>query len=217
MRIKKYHFDYGRRMLLEKAAKGAVAAGVLAPLWPLIAKSADDIRKAYPEELLHIEAYTKGKIKPGDVVTADNVDVVKDLLDPIAYRQVKEMGRRINIVESTTDVTRFFPHNYLEATLKNKGRAKVGPDGNVYADNGNNWLGGMPFPEPQDAYQAVANITLSWGRHDYSHYAVRDWEVGPDGNIAYRYDFCWAEMNVSARADGTIWNGRKDLVRLQSV
>src|SRR5215470_4876844 len=99
MRIKEYDFDYGRRELLKKAAVGA-AAGVLAPLWPMIGKSAD-VTNAYPDELLSIELYTKGKVKPGDVITAVNVDVVKDLIDPIAYQQVKTMGRRINIVEST--------------------------------------------------------------------------------------------------------------------
>ena len=36
MRIKKYDFNYGRRMLMEKAAKGVSTAGVLAPLWPMI-------------------------------------------------------------------------------------------------------------------------------------------------------------------------------------
>ena len=92
MRIKKYDFNYSRRAFMGKAALGA-AAGVLAPLWPTIAKSGD-ITKAYPEELLHIEAYTKGAVKPGDIVTAENVEAVKDLLDPITYNQVKSMGRR---------------------------------------------------------------------------------------------------------------------------
>ena len=118
MRIKKYGVDYGRRALLQKAATGA-AAGVLAPLWPLITRSADDVSKAYPEDLLHIEAYTKGKVKPGDVITAANVEAVKELLDPIAYQQVKTMGRRINIIESTRDVTKLYPYDYLEATLRN--------------------------------------------------------------------------------------------------
>src|SRR5882757_9763779 len=120
MRIRKYDFDYGRRMLLQKAA---ASAGVLAPMWPLLANGAD-VSKAYPDELLSIEMYTKGKVKPGDVITAANVDVVKDLLDSIAYQQVKTMGRRINIVQSTRDVTKLFPYQYLQATLKNKGKAK---------------------------------------------------------------------------------------------
>src|ERR1700733_5820908 len=121
MRVRKYDFDYGRRKCREKGAIGA-GAGVLAPLWPLIGESADNT-KAYPEELLHIEAYTKGKIKVGDYVDASNIEVVKDLVDPLVFRQVKEMGRRIKIVESTKDVTKLFPHRYLATSLKNRGRA----------------------------------------------------------------------------------------------
>lgn len=216
MRIKKYDFDYGRRALLQKAAIGATA-GVLAPLWPLVGRSADDISKAYPEELLHIDAYTKGKIKPGDVVTAENVDVVKELLDPITYQQVKTMGRRINIIASTQDVTRLFPHEYLEATLRNKGMARFDANGNVVTKNGGPWIGGNPFPNPSDGVEAMANLTLAWGRHSYSQYAVRDWDIAPDGNIAYQYDFVWSELNATARSDGKVWNDKTDVLRYQSV
>jgi len=128
MHIKKYDHNYSRRVFLERVAKGSMAAGVLAPLWPLIGHSAD-ITKAYPEELLSIEAYTKGKIKPGDMLTADNVEHVKDLLDPIAYHQVSQMGRRIEIVETTTDVTKMFPHDFMEATMRNHGRARMDETG----------------------------------------------------------------------------------------
>jgi hypothetical protein len=216
MRLKKYDFDYGRRMLLQKAAIGA-SAGVLAPLWSTIGNAAD-VTKAYPDELLSIEMYTKGKIKPGDVVTAANVDVVKDLLDPIAYQQVKTMGRRINIVESTKDVSKLFPYGYLEATLKNKGLGKVDATGNVVDKNtGGPWIGGNPFPDFKDGLEATANLTLAWGRHDYSQYAVRDWDIAPDGTLAYSYDFVWAELNTTARTDGKVWGGKKDLLRYQSV
>ncbi len=218
MHIRKYDFDFGRRELLKKAALGA-SAGVLAPLWPLIARGADGLMaKAYPEELLHIEAYTKGKVKPGDIITAENVDVVKDLLDPVAYQQVKTMGRRIHIVESSNDLTRLFSHDYLEATLKNKGRAILGADGNVYDTNeGTPWGGGNPFPDPKDGIEATANLTLSWGRHNFSQYAVRDWDISPAGDIGYQYDFVWSELNTTARIDGSVWKDKKDLLRYQSV
>jgi len=217
MHIRKYDFDYGRRVLLQKGALG-VAAGVLAPLWTTIARSADDIGKVYPDELLHIDAYTKGKIKPGDVLTADNVDYVKDLLDPVAYKQVKTMGRKINIVASTTDVTKLYSHDYLEATLRNKGRAVLGADGNIYDQKeGTPWIGGSPFPDAKDGIEATANLTLSWGRHDFSLYAVRDHDISPSGDVAYQYDFIWAELNTTARLDGKIWNNKKDLLRFQSV
>ncbi|NTV34769.1 MAG: DUF1329 domain-containing protein, partial [Deltaproteobacteria bacterium] len=97
--------------------------------------------KAYPEELLSIEAYTKGKIKTGDLITADNVEHVKDLLDPVAYLHVSQMGRQIRIVKTTTDATRLFPAKYLEATLANQGKAKLDADGNVVTCEGKPWIG----------------------------------------------------------------------------
>src|SRR5210317_1584495 len=138
MRIKKYDHNYSRRLFLDRLAKGSMAAGVLSPLWPLISQ-AGDITKAYPEELLSIEAYTKGQIKTGDFITADNVEIVKDLLDPIAYVQIAQMGRRVKIAPTTTDVTKIFPHEYLEATLRNQGKAKMDADGNVFTTEGQPW------------------------------------------------------------------------------
>lgn len=221
MHILKYDFDYSRRAFLAKS--GALAgAGVLAPLWPLIANSAD-ITKAYPEELLSIDAYTKGKIKTGDVITAANVDIVKDLLTPIAYKQVKEMGRRIRIVATTKDVTRLFPADYLEATLRNAGKAKLDKDGNVFAGNGERWIGGNPFPDAKTALEAYANLTLSYGRHDNAVYPIRDWDIGPDGKITYQYDLGWFEENTSGRLGAGGSSGsftgeaHKDKLRYQTV
>lgn len=197
MHILKYDHDFSRRSFLTKTGMMA-GAGVLAPLWPLIANG-QSISKAYPEELLSIDAYTKGKIKTGDYVTAANVDIVKNLLTPAAYKQVKEMGRKIKIVATTKDTSRLFPHDYLEATLRNAGKARMGSDGNVYGPNGERWIGGTPFPEAKTAEEFYANLTLSWGRHDNCTYAVRDWDIGPDGKVGYQYDFVWFEENTSGR------------------
>jgi len=215
MRIRKYDVDYARRALLKKGALGA-GAGLLAPLWPMIGNTAD-ASKAYPDELRSIEMYTKGKVKPGDVITAANVDLVKDLLDPIAYQQVKTMGRRINIIESTQDVSKLFPYEYLEATLRNKGKARFDANGNVVTASGEPWIGGLPFPDAKDGNEAMANLTLSWGRHTYSQYAIRDWDIGPDGSVAYQYDFPWCELNTTARTDDQVWQGKKDMLRFQTV
>ena len=218
MHLKKYDHDYSRRYFLEQLSKGVIGAGVLAPLWPLIGHSAE-IDKAYPEELLSIEAYTKGAVKPGDVITADNVEVVKDLLDPITYMQVKDHGRRIDIVESTRDVTRMFPHEYLEATLSHNGQARLDETGNVVTQDGKPWIGGNPFPDAQTGAEAFTNLTISWGRHDSSMYAVRDWDISPNGSLAYQYDFVWVEENTVARLGDPrpYIEGQEDLLRWQSV
>ncbi|HEY9545080.1 MAG TPA: DUF1329 domain-containing protein, partial [Solimonas sp.] len=216
MHIRKYDVDYGRRALLQKAALGA-GAGVLAPLWPLIASGAD-MGKAYPDENMSVEMYTKGKVKTGDYITAANVDAVKNLLDPITYKQVKEMGRKIKIVPTVTDATLLNPMGFLEASLKNKGKAKFDANGNIVeASSGKPWIGGLPFADAKTANEAISNLTLSWGRHDYCQYAIRQWDIAPDGNQAYQYDFVWAELQAQARIDGTVFQNKNDLLRLQSV
>ena len=215
MHIRKYDVDYGRRMLLQKAAIGA-SAGVLAPLWPLIASG--DMGKAYPDELISIEMYTKGKIKVGDMLTANNVDAVKNLLDPITFKQVKEMGRKIKIVAPTKDPSVLYPSEYLETSLRNKGKAIIGKDGNIYnGKDGSPWIGGLAFPDAKTGEEAIANLTLSWGRHDYCQYAIRQWDINPAGDEAYQYDFVWAELQTQARVDGTVYKDKADLLRLQSV
>ena len=218
MRIRKYDFDYSRRAFMEKVAKGGTA-GVLTGLWPLIADSADDISKAYPDELLSIEMYTKGKVKPGHMITANNVDLVKDLVDPMTYKQVKEMGRRIGIVESTKDVTTMFNSTYLQKTLQNRGRGKFGPDGNVWTDGevGKAWIGGLPFPDAKTGSECIANLTLNWGRNDYSQYPIVITSLNPEGEVSYRHEMLWCELNTTARNDGKVFQNRNDLLRLQTV
>ena len=71
-------------------------------------------------------------LEGGDVITADNVEHVKDLLDPVAYHQVVQMGRRIRVRPQTQDVSKLFPHDFYQATLKNQGKAAL--DAKVFAD-----------------------------------------------------------------------------------
>ncbi|PWR20303.1 DUF1329 domain-containing protein [Zavarzinia aquatilis] len=220
MHIRKYDAGYSRRQFMERTAKGIAAAGVLQPLWPLIA-NAQDTAKAYPEELRSLDAYTKGKVKEGDIVDASNVDLVKDLLDPISYKQIKEMGRRIKVAPTTRDVTKLYNTKYLEATVRNAGKAKFDASGNVVTEDGKRWIGGNPFPNAKTGVEVYANLTLSWGRNDQAFYAVRDWDITPSGNVAYQYDFCWAEENVSGRVNDTgkpyVDGGFEDMLRFQSV
>jgi hypothetical protein len=183
MHIRKYDFDYSRRFFLEKTARGLMGAGVLNSLWPLIGNTGE-IGKAYPEELQSLEAYTKGKVKEGDVITADDADLAKDLLDPVAYMQVKQMGRWIRVAPQTQDASKLFPRDFYQATLRNQGKAALDANGNVVVkDSGQPWIGGVPFVDPKDGLETFANLTLSWGRHDTSLYVVEDNDLGPSGDI----------------------------------
>jgi hypothetical protein len=105
MRLMKYNEGWTRRHFLDQVGRGVFAAGVLSPLIDVIGRHGS-VEAAYPPELLSIEAYTKGKLKPGDVLNAENVDIVKDLLDPGAYYQIKHDGRLVDLAPTETDVTR---------------------------------------------------------------------------------------------------------------
>ncbi len=161
MRLIKYDRGYSRRHFLKQAAGGTFCAGVLMPTWDAIAATGD-ISKAYPDELLSIEGYTRGKIKTGDEINASNVELVKDLLEPVRYEQILKMGRKLKIVKTTTDVMRLSPWEYIEATLKNSGKGRFDAQGNnVVSDDGQPWIGGNPFPNPKNGIELFAAQTLS--------------------------------------------------------
>src|SRR3546814_10179426 len=91
------------------------------------------------------------------------------------------MVRKIKIVPTVTDATLLNPMGFLEASLKNKGKAKFDANGNIVeASSGKPWIGGLPFADAKTANEAISNLTLSWGRHDYCQYAIRQWDIAPD-------------------------------------
>ncbi len=218
MHIKKFDSNYSRRFFMKQLSSGVLATGVLAPLWPTIAMGRT-LENVYPDEISSFEGLTKGKINNGDVINASNVEHLKDFMDPVAYMQVKDMGREIDTHATTTDPSYLFPPDYLDASVKNSGRAKFNSDGNVVTDDGSAWIGGNPFPNPKNGTEAFANITMSWGRYDNTFYAIKEDDLNPDGSVAYTYDFAWVEMQATGRLgdDGPYFKNREDMVRYQTV
>lgn len=219
IRIRKYTTDYSRRRFIEQTSAGFLGAGVLAPVWDALAQNGD-FSAAYPDELLSIEEYTRGKLKPGDMINADNVDDVQDLLDPVRYLQIKQQGRVLELVKATTDIMQLSPVEYIEATVRHKGMARFDETGNVVVEDGKPWIGGNPFPEPKSAMELFAAITLTWGRHDVSFYPVKTYEQSANGNIGYRYELAWCEFAPTGRVKVEplpYWPGHEDKLRYQSV
>ena len=219
MRLRRYDPDYSRRHFLQQMARGVASAGVLMPLWQALAQTGE-ISKAYPDELLSIEGYTKGRIKTGDEITAANVELVKDLLEPIKYYQVAKMGRRLRVAKTTTELMRLSPWEYLEATLRNQGQARFDERGNVVTAAGKPWIGGSPFPASQTAVELFAGLTLSWGRHDASFYAIKEYDLSADGDQRFNYECGWAELSPIARVSmepKPYWPGHEDKLRYQSI
>lgn len=219
MRVLRYDHGYSRRHFLKSLAGGVVGGGVLMPAWQAIAQTGE-VTKAYPEELRSLESYTRGKVKVGDEITADNVELVKDLLEPIKYEQIAKLGRRLKVVATTTDIMKLSPWEYTEATLKNQGQARFDDKGNVVTADGKPWIGGNPFPDPKTAVELFAGLTLSWGRHDACMYAIKEYDLGVDGDIQFNYECGWAEMSPVARVSmepRPYLPGREDKLRYQSV
>lgn len=219
MHIRRFDPDYSRRHFLNQMRKGVLATGVLMPAWQAIAETGD-ASKAYPEELLSIETYTKGKIKVGDQINADNVELVRDLLDEIKYKQIRDLGRVVTVGKTTTDIMKLSPWEYIEATLNNQGKAQYSDDGNIVTAEGEPWIGGNPFPDPKSGLDLFAGLTLSWGRHDGSFYAIKEYDLSPEGEVQYQYELIWAELAAVARVSmepKPYWTGHKDKLRYQSV
>jgi len=198
MRLRKYPDGWTRRHFIEQLAKATFAAGVIAPLWDVIGDTGA-CEAAYPPELLSIESYTRGKLKAGDVLDAHNVDIVKDLLDPFAYWQYKNDGRVSDIVETETNLSRLVWPPFLEATLRNKGMHRIGPDGNVYTRDGKPWIGGNPFPEPASAEELLYCNALTWGKHDAEGDTIREWDTDPDGEPMYTYEMFYVMWQTVGR------------------
>lgn len=220
MHIRTFHFDYSRRRFLQETAAGVGNTGMLAALWPTVCRSGD-VARAYPEELNDIEAFTKGRVKVGDVIDADSIDLVQDLVDPIVYQEVKQDGRKFFIQPTETDIETMYPPYFLDATIRNQGQAVFDAVGNVYTREGKPWIGGLPFSNPQTGNEAIANLTLSWGRHDKGMYAFPSVVISPEGVRQYEYDFVWAELQctglVHPDAPGPYLPGHEDKTRFQSI
>jgi Protein of unknown function (DUF1329) len=198
MHLTKYTEGWTRRHFLEQVSKRVFAAGVLSPLMDVIGRNGN-CEAAYPPELLSIEAYTRGELKAGDVLSAENVDIVKDLLDPGAYWQIKHDGRLVDLAPTETDLARLMPTAYLQATLANTGKHKIFPDGNVYTLDGKPWIGGNPFSQPQSAAEILWANTLSWGKYDSQAHPVLDFDTDADGNVEYQYASYFVEWQTVGR------------------
>ena len=218
--IRKFGPDFGRRKFLTEMLAGVLNVGVLGSSWRASA-AAGDSRAAYPDELLHIEALTKGRLQPGDVITRDNVHLVSDLLDPVRMHQIRDLGRRLVLAKTTTELDHLSPAAYLEASLRNAGKARFDAKGNVVTLEGGPWIGGNPFPDPKNATEVFAAHTLSWGRHESCLYAIREYDIDPLGQVQFQYASGWAELSSVERQTNSrtpaLTASLKDKLRLQSV
>lgn len=198
MHILKHGKHFTRRHFLEAAGKAVATTGMLAPLWDVIARDGD-IGKAYPDEALSIEHYSKGAVKTGGVIDASNVESVKDMLDPVFYFEIAQQGRVVHVKQPETDIMRLGPPPYIEATLRNKGNARLDKKSNVVTQDGKPWIGGHPFPGGESALKIVIGHALNWSRHDVSLFTTYEWDLDRHDKTLFHYHSLFVEYMAVAR------------------
>ena len=106
-----------------------------------------------------IEELTGGKVKEGDLIDKNNMDLVKDML---TEGQIKclQAGMVMRMANHKLKPLEGTPIGYNELTEKNRGKAVLASDAITvfYGKEGTLWPGGCPFPEPRSAEEVMANV-----------------------------------------------------------
>lgn len=111
--------------------------------------------EAYPEELHNIEKLTNGQVHVGDVITAENIELVKHLVPP-SYIELVKKGLEIKVIESEFPVEWAAPDYWLKKTEENRGKAVLDENVTLWQDRpGSHWTGGWPFPDPKTGNEVI--------------------------------------------------------------
>jgi hypothetical protein len=191
-----YSAYWTRRDLLKRAGLWA-GAGLLQPVLSLIG-SGKSIAAAYPDEVLSIDKYTKGKVKPGMVISKDNYQLIKDIA-PEGLIVELQRGAQIKIGETTTRAEATQPKFWLEATLRNKGQAILDKKGQLWHKSGGPWIGGAPFPEPRTALEAIWNYAFSPRRYDNLIVASRPTHIDTNGTVVRQDEAIFMQIQTVGR------------------
>ncbi|SPD74138.1 hypothetical protein PITCH_A2050026 [uncultured Desulfobacterium sp.] len=127
-----------------------------------------------PEEVISkqlvpptIEDLTGGKVKDGDVIEKNNMDIVREYLPAGAIECINQGMKLImrcaaeKPFENVIKVTR-------EMTIANAGKAVMDTTGAVYYEQiGTFWPGGLPYLSPKDGMEVMANVKYGISWDDY--------------------------------------------------
>ena len=129
-----------------------------------------------------IESLTGGKVKVGDLIDKNNVDLVKDLLPASVYECVK--WGMVLIIGEHYKPEEMVGKYFWDLTEKYSGQAKIVDDyGTTYLKDGSLWPGGLPFPKPNSGLEIMANIKYGQPQDDFKLDTQRYYYINPDGEI----------------------------------
>lgn len=158
-----------------------------------------------------IEELTGGKVKEGDLINKDNMNIVKDFLTEgqIGCIEAGMVMRMANHKLKPLDGTTV---DYNKITEKNRGKAIINEDTVTvwYETEGKYWPGGYPFPEPKTAAQVMAALKFGIVEDDLYMIGWMDY-VNKDGKMyktqGYWGWFIWVNTRVT---EPHTWPGYED-------
>ncbi|MBW1900741.1 MAG: DUF1329 domain-containing protein [Deltaproteobacteria bacterium] len=114
-----------------------------------------------------IDELTGGKVKKGDIIDKNNVDLVKEWLTPGCLEAVNQ--GMVLVMGTNSDYDDGVPKEFVELTEKNRGKAVMDTTGAVYYEKiGTPWPGGRPYPEPKTGLEAMSNAKYGVGVDDFT-------------------------------------------------
>jgi hypothetical protein len=132
-----------------------------------------------------IEELTNGKVKIGDHVTKDNVDMVREYVSPGLYECVR--NGMVLKMGTHPPPEKMHPKTYVEATERNKGKAIVDDHMVVRYQDGSEWPGGVPFIEPTTAQELMGNYRFGMAYDNYEIFE-QNLFVNKEGNCYKKND-----------------------------
>ncbi len=160
-----------------------------------------------------IEELTNGKVKVGDLINKDNLDLVKEFLTEGQIKCIQD-GMVMRMANHTLPPLGGTPLNYNKLTEKNRGKAILDPETITvsYDKKGILWPGGAPFPEPISAEENMANVKYGVIEDDFSMRGWMDY-INKDGKLYKKQSmygfFIWVNTRTVIPPLGA-WPGYED-------
>jgi hypothetical protein len=156
------------------------------------------IAAAYPDEALSIEKYTKGRIKPGMIISKENVELIKDIAPEGLLVEIQR-GGQIKIAETDARPDAVNPKYWNAATLRNKGQAVLDKKGQLWHKDGRPWIGGSPFPEPTTGLEAIWNFKFNPRRFDDLRRISQVVTLDSGGSVVRRDGAIYMQIQTAGR------------------
>ncbi len=109
-------------------------------------------------------------------IDKSNVEKYKDQMPAGLYVMVKEWNRRVPVYDTVHDYK--FPDEYLEATEKHKGTARVNSRGGL-----ENYAAGLPFPDPKSGAEAMYNYDYKYNGDDFKFFSYIFLSISSAGKV----------------------------------